>query len=325
MLRFNTSTGRFEQVEETALKDKKLLERYDLQKGIVSSWEVFKNEIGLPSAFLIGQEINPDSSTQDALDLLAYDADTSSLIVIELKRDRNKLQLLQALSYAAMISRWDSKTLISNIQRNLNPEYEELVEIITSTALNADVRVVLVAEAFDPEVIITANWLNSNYEVDISAFAVELHEIENQIFLTVDQRFPLRELDEAYERRGRVRERKSGTPNIDWDEIIPTLKYSFAEKGVRMCQRIRDGEPASRRFGMLRKNFDGFNWITLNFRRNYVNVYIRGKFDGDKELLESKFSSPVEIGSWRDGYSIKIASEEQFSDVVKWLKLDVEQ
>lgn len=110
-----------------------------------------RNQIGLPSAFLIGQEINPDSSTQDAcFPTSAYDADTSSLIVIELKRDSNKLQLLQALSYAAMISRWDSKTLISNIQRNLNPEYEELVEIITSTTLNADVRVVLVAGRVRP-------------------------------------------------------------------------------------------------------------------------------------------------------------------------------
>lgn len=322
MLRYNTSTGLLEQVEETALKEKKLLERYDLQRAIVSSWEVFKNEIGLPSAFLVGQEINPDSSTQNTLDILAYDGDTSSLIVIELKRDRNKLQLLQALSYAAMVSRWTSETIISKIQRDISQDHEELVDLITSSSFAGDVRVVLIAESFDPEVIITSNWLSTKYDVEVSAFAVGLHEIENQIFLTVDQRFPLRELEDSYESRRSSRSPSRTVSDIDWDEIIPTLKYPFAERGVRLCQKIRDGEPARRRFGMLRKHFDGFDWITLNFRRNYVNVYLRGQFQGDREHLERRFSSPVEIGSWRDGLSLKIETSEQFDELVKWLKLE---
>lgn len=322
MLRFNIKTGKLEQVEETALREKKLLERYDLQKAIVSSWEVFKNEIGLPSAFLVGQEINPDASTQNTLDLLAYDGDTSSLIVIELKRDRNKLQLLQALSYAAMVSRWNAETIISKVQRDISSDHEELIDLISSSFFAGEVRVVLVAESFDPEVIITSNWLSSKFDVDISAFAVGLHEIENQIFLTVDQRFPLRELDEVYEKRGRSSSGIKSNPNIDWDEIIPTLKYSFAERGVRLCQKIRDGEPDRRRFGMLRKHYDGFNWITLNFRRNYVNVYLRGQFEGDRELIQKKFTTPVEIGSWRDGLSIKVETVAQFEELVKWLKLE---
>lgn len=322
MLRLNTSTGTFEQVEETALKEKKLLERYDLQKAIVSSWEVFKNEIGIPSAYLIGQEINPDPCTQDAMDLLAYDPDDSSLIVIELKRDRNKLQLLQALGYAAMVSRWDSETLLSKVHRELNPEFEDLEAVLSNTPVSPDVHILLVAESFDPEVIITAHWLSSNYSVDITAFAVELHQIEGQIFVTVDQRYPLRELDEAYEKRGRNREVKTVQDSIDWDDVIPKLTYSFGERGIKLCQRIRDGDPLRRRFGNIRKSYDGFDWITLNFRRNHLNLYLRGKFDGDKEFLQSKFRTPVEITSWRDGYSINISSEDQFNDVIKWLRLE---
>jgi hypothetical protein len=33
----------------------------------------------MPSAFLIGEEITPDNSTQNSLNLLAYDAEDSSL------------------------------------------------------------------------------------------------------------------------------------------------------------------------------------------------------------------------------------------------------
>lgn len=322
MLRLNTTTGKFEQVEETALKEKKLLERYDLQKAIVSSWDVFKNEIGIPSAYLIGQEINPDPCTQDAMDLLAYDPDESSLIVIELKRDKHKLQLLQALGYAAMVSRWNSETLLSKVQRELNPEFEDLEAILSNTPLNSNVHVVLVAEAFDPEVIITAHWLADNYSVDITALAVQLYQIEGQIFITVDQRYPLRELDEAYEKRGRNREAKPVQDLIDWDEVIPKLTYPFGERGIRLCQRHRDGDPGRGRFGGIRRAYDGFDRITINFRRNYVNLYLKGKFEGDKELLQSKFRTPIEVTSWRDGYSINISNEDQFNDTVKWLKLE---
>ena len=91
MLKFDTIAGKFENVPQSNLKENNLLERYDLQTAIVGSWDLFKNEIGFPSAFLIGQEITPDNTTQNSIDLLAYDADDSSLIVIELKRDKNKL------------------------------------------------------------------------------------------------------------------------------------------------------------------------------------------------------------------------------------------
>ena len=93
MLKFDTNAGKLQHIPQSNLRDNNLLERYDLQAAIVESWDLFKNEIGLPSAFLIGEEVTPDNTTQNSIDLLAYDADDSSLIVIELKRDKNKFQL----------------------------------------------------------------------------------------------------------------------------------------------------------------------------------------------------------------------------------------
>jgi len=108
MLKFHETQKTFEKLDATEMKTENVLERYDLQEAIIQSWELFKNEIGLPSAFLIGDAINPHPSTQNTIDLLAYDPDDSSIIVIELKRDKHKLHLLQALSYAAMVNTWDS-------------------------------------------------------------------------------------------------------------------------------------------------------------------------------------------------------------------------
>ena len=321
MLKLNMDEHKFESLKTTELKKESILERYDLQEMIVNSWEPFTNEIGLPSSFLIGKEINPHPSTRDAIDLLAFDPNDSSIIVIELKRDKHKLHLLQALSYAAMISNWDAEQLISNIQKEYNSEQEELIDLINSNELNTDIKVILVGEYFDPEVIMTADWLSSNYSVDISAFAISTFKMDNDTFLAFDQRFPLKGLSDVYEARAKKRKTKRILPDITWDEVIPKLKYSFGEKGIRLCQNIREGDPSRRRFGSLRTNFDGFTWISLNFRQNYINVYMKGDFDNVEEFLQSKFKDPIEIKKWRDGYSIFVDSESKFNDLTKWLNI----
>jgi len=119
MLKFDPSSKSFQNLQQSQLKEEGILERYDFQESIVSSWDIIKNQIGLHTAYLIGQEIKPHPSVGNSIDLLAFDPDDSSLIVIELKRDRNKLQLLQSLSYASMVATWDSDLLISKIQRDI--------------------------------------------------------------------------------------------------------------------------------------------------------------------------------------------------------------
>jgi len=68
-------------------------------------------------------------------------------------------------------------------------------------------------------------------------------------------------------------------------------------------------------------NYEGFDWTSVNLRKKYMNVYIRGDFDGVEEFLQSKFSEQIGIGSWRDGYSFKVQTPAQFEDLVKWLGL----
>ena len=325
MLRFDPDERRFTRVKDSELKSEKIRERYDLQSAIVNSWGVFRNEIGFPSAFLIGQEIRPHASTNDALDLLAFDPDDSSLLVIELKRDRNKLQLLQALSYAAMLSNWESEDLIEVVRQQSSPDQDELIELLRATEINEDVKVILIAEGFDPEVIITADWLYESYGVQITAFALKLHSMGEHFFVYLEQRYPLKELHDVYEARGAKgkKARKTETAaQLSWADVIPSLEYPFAEKVIKLCSRIKAGEPNRRRFGSLRTNYEGLDWISLNLRKKYMNVYIGGDFDGVEEFLQSKFSEPIDIGSWRDGYSFRVQTPAQFGDLVKWLRLE---
>jgi hypothetical protein len=322
MLKFDETNKSFQKIDATELKTENVLERYDLQHTIIKDWELFKNEIGLPSAFLIGDEINPHPSTQNSIDLLAYNPDDSSLIVIELKRDRHKFHLLQALSYAAMVNSWDSETLISKIKKSSNPDPQELIDLITSNEINSDVKIILIAEYYDPEVIITSDWLSSNYSVDITAYAIALHKMGVEKFMTLEQRYPLKDLADTYEVRSRRKQNRKKQDDITWEEVLPKLEYPFAKKGVELCSHIRPGEPSRRRFGSIRTDFDGFTWISINFRRKYINVYIKGDFDNAQDHILSKFEEAVSISTWRDGFSFIVETEKQFNDLVKWLKLE---
>ena len=322
MLKLDLNKRRFESLKSTEMKSENILERFDLQEIIVNSWDLFNNEIGYPASFLIGQEVNPHNSTQNSIDLLSYNPDDSSLIVIELKRDKNKLHLLQALSYAAMVNKWDTDELISKIQKDINPDPEELIDLINSNEINPDVKIILIAEYYDPEVIITADWLSSNYSVDITAFAISLHKLESETFFNLDQRYPLKELTDVYEVRGKRKKSRSKQKDMEWEEVIPKLKYSYAERGIALCKKFRKGDPSRRRFGNVRSNYDGFTWISLNFRQNYINVYLKGDYDGNQDFLQSKFDETITINTWRDGLSFLVETENQFEDLVKWLRLE---
>ena len=63
MLKYNVDENVLEDVKGSKLRKNNILERRDLQQAIVNSWEVFKNELGLPNLYLIGQELATDEFT----------------------------------------------------------------------------------------------------------------------------------------------------------------------------------------------------------------------------------------------------------------------
>ncbi|ATU07679.1 hypothetical protein EFE41_09860 [Methanohalophilus portucalensis FDF-1] len=310
-----------EMMEETSLKEENILERYDLQKTILSSWDLFKNEIELPDSFLIGEEIKPHEATNDSIDLLAYEPNESSLIVIELKRSKNKLQLLQSLSYAAMVNTWNSEKVIANIQSECNSDSTELIDLLKDMEINPNIKIVLIAEYYDPEVIITADWLSNNYSVDITAFSISIFRLDHQKFVALKQVYPLKELKDAYEIRGSQTIKNKVTSEIEWKDLLPKFEYSFAEEAIAICKKYSPGEPKRRRFSNIRSNYDGFTWISVNFRHKYITAYIKGDYEGAQEHLKSKFTDLIEINTWRDGLSFRVYTDQQYRELFDWLDL----
>ncbi len=110
-----------------------ILERQDFQEYIWNSFDDFASEIDEEGLRKIGKEVRPSKVVDDRIDVLAVDYDGSS-VVIELKRAKHKLQLLQAASYAAMLSKL-SPTEISVLD-GVNKDLFDGLEPGTTATLN---------------------------------------------------------------------------------------------------------------------------------------------------------------------------------------------
>ena len=319
MLKFDTNNKTFEPLTQGNFKQEHVLERYDFQSAIVNSWDKIKNSLNIPTAYLVGQEVTPHHSVQNSIDLLAFDTDDSSIIVIELKRDKDKLQLLQSLTYASMVATWDKDTLIDKIQHNLSTDTEELTDLINDNPLSSTVKIMLISERYDPEVIITADWLSNEYGVDITAFSVSLYKLEGDTFVNFEQRLPLNELDDVYEKRGASKSRKTNQSKVTWDDVLPKLKYPFAKEALDYCLLTKEGDPSRRRFVGLRKNHNEFDKVSVLVREKYLNIYLDGQPDNAEEILQQIFGD-IEIMEWARGFSFKIDTLEQFQNLKEWLR-----
>jgi dipeptidyl aminopeptidase/acylaminoacyl peptidase len=305
MIQFDTETKSIAKLSETKFKNENILERYDFQEAIVKNWEDFRNEINLPECFLIGSEIKPHDSVNNAIDMLAFDSNSNRLIVIEIKRDKNKLQLLQAVSYAAMLSEWDKEKLKSVVQDNSSSLSEDLMSAIEAEEpLSKHVKILLLAEKYDPEVIISSQWLHDQYGLDINAYAVKAIKFDGKLILDIEQRYPLKELSEMYDLRIKKQPISTTNVNISWDDLLPKFKFSFAKEALELCRNEKGGDPQRRRFVSFRSNIDGLAWIIVGFRTNYLNLYIKGKVDDPERFFQSKISPGVEFSEWAEGYSL---------------------
>ena len=185
MLKVDVPNQKFVELTSFILSEKGFKERHDLQRWIRNSSEAFFNQIQ-EELLIVGEEIAPSQTVLDKIDLLAVDPDGSA-VIIELKRGNNKWQLSQALSYSAMVSKWGQgasflERLMKNVGRLKNVDKEVMDDFLaTNTSeLNAEQRIILIAEAYDYEVLVACEWLTEKYHLDIRCYQISLgHDPSN--------------------------------------------------------------------------------------------------------------------------------------------------
>lgn len=293
MLRIDEGTKSLVAPREGTLVTEHLLERADFQEMIVRSWKNFITEIGFPSLKFVQKEVMPHDSVGNRIDILAFDEESGRPAIIELKRHRHKLQLLQALSYAAMVWTWDPEQLRSKLGADAD---EDLLNSIDNLDKEGSPTVILIAEEFDPEVVLTADWLHRQHGLDIYCFSVTIQRFGTDRLMRFQLDYPLRELEEIYKARRRPPQDPRGpTKTQTWEDIKKWIEYEWGRPFVDLCRRDKDGDPGRRRFTAMFP--DQWGSYYLVFQRTGVKVFTHGRKDGDADRWREALPG-LEVDEW---------------------------
>ncbi len=319
MLKLDPTSKTLAAVAPATLVQAKILERVHLQAAILRSWDSFCGELGLEELFLVGAEIVPHESCNVRIDILALGRDGKP-VVFELKRHHERLQLLQALSYAAMVARWDAQRFLRELGTRDDGETDELRSLLNDESFQlSDPQVILIAEAFDPEVILAADWL-SQFGVPISAFAVSAIEHRGDTLISIDQRFPLAGIDDVYVRRSS--RAVSGEEVEGWEDVLGDIQFPFARRAVGVFRRRIEGSPRRRSFPSIYAS-SPLGRMGIAFRRQYLKVYTRDRSPEAEKLLRDRLGHEIDISPWgsettkNSGFTFKIETEAQFDQFLR--------
>lgn len=320
MLKLDRSRMSLERIPQLTLADADLLERKDLQRAIVGSWDAFREELGMPELMLLGEEIEPHQSCRDRIDLLALDPEGSP-VVIELKRGSERLQLLQAIAYAGMLSRWSKDEFRARVPLAACVQKEDVERYLAADEfVFKPPRIVLIAESFDPEVILAANWLG-DFDVPITAFAVVVTGRNDDVLLSISQRFPLPELEDIYRARGR-RKRTEVEDSAEWDAVLGESLPEVCRRAIEVLRTLKPGDPLRRRFVSMYS--DGqFGGLQLNIAKKHVKVYVWDQSPEMRQRLDDAMGEGFGIMPWgneqtaNSGFTFVLKQPEEFERFVE--------
>src|SRR5690349_16324352 len=168
-------------LQEVTFASKKILEG-DIQR-------IFRRYIDAiaPDTFVLAEEFSDWADSWRSIDLLCLDK-AANLVVVELKRTQDGGHMeLQAIRYAAMISKMTfadavaahAKFLVKHGMQGTDAEGAILgflgVDEIKESEFAQDVRIILVSADFSKEITTSVLWLNER-ELDIRCVRLRAYE-----------------------------------------------------------------------------------------------------------------------------------------------------
>jgi hypothetical protein len=315
MLLVDKESKKLHRLQPKKLAEAGFLEREHLQQMIRTSPEDFFAEIG-ETLLLIGEEVEPTDFVADRIDLLAIDPEGSA-VVIELKRGTDKLQLLQALGYAGMISKWPAEKFFNLYARTPKSDHdprEELEQFLESEdidVINQSQRIILFAEDFEYEVLVTAEWLTERYEVDIRCYRLALATEAEQTFLTCTCIYPPPEITEHAIRR------KQGGSNAlpPWPDWPTALSETDNPAVIEFFKtELAANRENNLRMRRIQWRFNGRRRFRVLARRKYAVVKQFGRFQEDRKFWTDAMGSDIKLRELDHGDNLRflLQNKEQF-------------
>ncbi len=301
MLKINRENKTLDRLKEPSLANAQILERSDLQEYIYNSQKDFFAEIG-ENLFILGKEIPTSSIVQDRIDLLGIDSEGAAVIV-ELKRGSNKLQMLQAISYAGMIARWgidDFRGLVTEeswgqLTDFLNVDFEEI---------NRRQRILLIAEGYDYALLSGAEWLSEQYGVDIRCLSISLasEQTTGSEYLACTGVFPPPALADHSVARQSSRRNASPVRWKDWNEALSQIGNEALKAFAK--RELENGREEYLRKRGLHFRLDGKRRWGLYCKIKHAYVWQRGRFSADTNFWRERLSEPESVKPVKKGRAL---------------------
>lgn len=305
MLRIDRQTNSLSRLSDPGMGNRGILERYNLQKMILNSANDFFRELG-EDLKVIGEEVRPSDSVADRIDLLAVDEDGAA-VIIEIKRGTDKLQLLQSLTYAAMIAKWDANRFAAELARGngKNGATEEALSDFlgdAASSLNATQRIILLAEDFDFSVLVTADWLSEKLNLDVRCYRLTVSADGNKEFLSCSCIYPPAEIADQASHRKQMRERRKNRWS-DWDTALSGIENKAV--AAFFSDEVRAGRENKLGTRKLYFPIDGKRRYMVRARQLLANARQLGRFPGDIDFWQARLSDPVSVKAIKNGERLR--------------------
>jgi hypothetical protein len=178
---------------------------------------------------------------------------------------------------------------------------EEILEEGDVETVNRSQRVVLLAEAFDYEVLVTAEWLWEGYAVDIRCYRVALAKHGEDDFLTCTRAYPPPELTDIAIRRRR--EKEIGEEPADWDEALKSVENQAVVKFFQ--QELAEGRSNNVKFKNLRFFIGDRRRFVVGARQKFARAWQHGRFDEDIEFWTRRLGEQGKIQAKWSGRALR--------------------
>ena len=215
-------------------------ERAHLQEWVVSHPEILGDGVMIVTLEFDRWRSASGTPERDRLDVLGLDR-SGRLVVAELKRDAAPDTVeMQALKYAAMVSRFTPESLASQHAKFRSARGDAMTDGQALEALEAychgllpenlaKPRIVLLASSFPPVVTATTVWL-TEMSLDITLMTFQAYRDNERVIVTVSQLYPVPDVENFT-----VAPARSAKAASEEAEQLPVVAWTVAD-----LERLRD-------------------------------------------------------------------------------------
>ena len=237
---YKLKDARIESLKATSVREEGLRERQDLQRLLQEQIHVVD-----PNVMVLAEEFGRWEDSKRRIDLLGLDRD-ARLVVIELKRTEDGGHMeLQALRYAAMVSRMTFEQAVDAHSRWLANRGDDsdaeraILDFLgwsepDEERFGQDVRIVLISGDFSKELTTSVLWMNER-DLDVRCVRIRPYSDAGQVLVDVQQVIPLPEAGEymVQVREKERRQRESRASERDYTRFDVTVDGVLHEKQAK--------------------------------------------------------------------------------------------